>query len=161
MLKKRAFKKPEKPESLEVLVAQYDAAARDAAVSWRSALFDHTPATLSVLDEMLEELHGQYTQKSFKKRLGLGTSDVDVAQWANLWGIYAGETIRLELGGKWITGHEEAPTLLAVELPDGTVLFPTARVFRRITDGAAESVAEYYRKVTDMVGGTQEEPSSQ
>lgn len=144
---KRSFKKPKRPETLEMLVEQYLSAARDAAVRWRAAAFDYSPGTLDMLEEMLEELYQELSRKTTKKRFGLGKSDVDVAQWANLWGIYLGEVLRRELGGTWITGHEEAPTLLAVEFSDGTVIFPTARVFRRLSDGSAENVVEYYKTV--------------
>lgn len=144
---KRSFKKPKRPETLEMLVEQYLAAARDAAVRWRAVAFDYSPGTIDLLEEMLEELYQELNKKTVKKRFGLGKNDVDVAQWANLWGIYLGETLRRELGGTWITGHEEAPSLLAVEFFDGTVIFPTARVFRRLSDGVAENVLEYYRTV--------------
>jgi hypothetical protein len=144
MLKKRSFRKPKKPETVEMLVEQYDAAARDAAMRWRSVSFDHSPETIAMLEEMLEELHGELNKKSFGRKIGLGTSEVDIAQWANLWGIYLGESLRLRLGGKWIIGHEEAPSLVALEFPDGTVAFPTARVFRRLSDGPKENVVEYY-----------------
>jgi len=144
---KRSFRKPKRPETLEMLVEQYLVAARDAAVRWRSVPFDYMPATIDLLEEMLEELHQELNRKSVRRRFGLGASEVDVTQWANLWGIYLGETLRRQFGGTWITGHEEAPTLLAVEFPDGTVTFPTARVFRRLSDGAAENVVEYYQTV--------------
>jgi hypothetical protein len=151
-LKKRSFKKPERPETTEQLVEQYLSAARDAAIRWRGALFDGSPATVPVLEEMLAELYDELHKKTFGRKIGLGPNEVDIAQWANLWGIYLGEVIRLKLGGSWITGHEEAPMLLAVELPDGTVIFPTARVFRRLSDGPAESVVEYFERVLREAG---------
>jgi hypothetical protein len=146
-LNKRSFKKSERPESIETLVEQYASAAREAALRWRSVLFDLSAPTIPILEEMLGELYEELHKKSLRRKFGLGPGEVDIAQWANLWGIYLGEALRTQLGGTWITGHEEAPTLLAVELPDGTVIFPTARVFRRLSDGAAESVVDYYEMV--------------
>jgi hypothetical protein len=151
-LKKRSFKKPERPETTEMLVEQYLTAARDAAMKWRSVHFDLSPATIPVLDEMLGELYDELHKKSLRRKFGLGLNDVDMAQWANLWGIYLGEALRKQIGGTWITGHEEAPALLAVELTDGTVLFPTARVFRRLSDGAGQSVVEYFEMVQREAG---------
>lgn len=161
MLKKRAFKKPTGPVPIETLVEQYDSAARDAAWRWQGRDFDHSPETIPLLEEMLGQLHDELHQKSFKQRLGLGNNESDIAQWANLWGIYLGEALRVQRGGKWITGHSEGPNLLAVEFPDGTVIFPTARVFRRLSDGAAENVEEYYQMVMREVesgdGASEEE----
>lgn len=157
MPKKRSFKA--KPESTEDLVRAYDEAACDAAWNWRKVKFDHSPDTIGLLEEMLEELHLELNRKTFKRRLGLGPSETDVTQWANLWGIYLGETLRTQLGGKWIIGHEEAPNLLAVELPDGTITFPTAKVFRRLSDGASENVVEYFENVVRETGTAKGEGS--
>jgi hypothetical protein len=150
MIKKRSIKKPA-PESLEELVKEYDRAARDAAWQWKQAPFDHSRESIQTLDEMLGELHEHLHQPSLKRKFGLGSSEVDVEQWANVWGIYLGESLRKELEGKWITGHEEAPNLLAVEFPDGTVAFPTAKVFKRLSDGAAEDIVAYYDAVIEEV----------
>src|SRR5205085_2299592 len=128
------------PDSPLDLVPAYLDAAREAALKLRGALFDGTAATVPMLEEILSGIYDELHRKSLRRRLGLGPGEVDIEQWANVWGIYLGEVLRLQLGGTWIIGHEEAPHLLAVELADGTVLFPTARVFRRLSDGAEESV---------------------
>jgi hypothetical protein len=155
MPNKRSLKA--KPESTEDLVRAYDEAACDAAWKWRKEKFDHSPETVELLEQMLDELHGELNRKTFKRRIGLGPSETDTTQWANLWGIYLGETLRARLGGTWILGHEEAPNLLAVEFPDGTVTFPTAKVYRRLSDGASENVVEYFKKVLREVEGAEGE----
>ena len=146
MIKKRSVRKA------------YDDAALEAAWRWRAEKFDHSPETVVMLEQMMEELHGELNRTSFKRRMGLGPNETDTMHWANLWGIYLGETLRREIGGRWITGHEEAPNLLAVEFDDGTVIFPTARVFRRLTDGAAENVADYYNAVREIVAASGTNP---
>jgi hypothetical protein len=154
MLKRVKSSRKSRPESIEETVATYVSAARDAAFQWGQYVFDHSRASIDHLETILDEIHAQMPQKSFRKRIGLGPSETDVEQWANLWGIYLGETLRIALGGTWITGHEEAPSLLAVSFDDGqTIAFPTARVYRRITEGNAENVAAYYDDVAASVGG--------
>ena len=150
MAKKRSLKKP-RPETLEELVEQYLKAAQDAAWQWRSVQFNYSPDTINVLEEMLEELHQEWNSKTLKKKIGLGLNESDVAQWANLWGMYLGETLRREFDGKWIDKHKEAPSLVAVEFPDSSVIFPTARVFRRIMDGEVENVATYYYEISSSL----------
>lgn len=146
-------RKPQ-PESIEETVATYDSAARDAAFAWGRYMFDHTRTSIGDLETILGEIHEQLQRRSLRKRIGLGPSETDVEQWANLWGIYLGESLRLELGGEWIMGHEEAPNLLAIAFDDGeTIAFPTARVYRRLTDGSAENVAAYYDGVIASVRG--------
>ncbi|MBC8145724.1 MAG: hypothetical protein H7X80_09060 [bacterium] len=133
-------------------MATYVSAARDAAFHWGQYVLDHSAASIDNLETILGEIHEQLHQASFRKRIGLGPSETDIEQWANLWGIYLGESMRVELGGTWIMGHEEAPNLLAVAFDDGvTIAFPTARVFRRLTDGKSENVAEYFANVIATV----------
>jgi hypothetical protein len=139
------------PTTIDETVEAYDRAARDAAWRWGEHVFDHGAESVDVLERILEEIHQHLNEPSFRRRIGLGPSESDVEGWANLWGIYLGETLRRKLGGEWITGHEEAPNLLAVAFPDGTIAFPTARVFRRLTDGAAENVREYYDAIVSAV----------
>jgi hypothetical protein len=150
-MNKRSIKAPA-PETIEEIVAAYDRAARDAAWQWRQTDFNHTKETIALLEEMLGELYDELHRPSLRKKIGLGTSDVDIEQWANLWGIYLGETLRTQFGGEWIMGHEEAPNLLGVEFTDGTTIFPTARVFRRLEQGAEQSVMDYYAMVVEEVG---------
>jgi hypothetical protein len=156
-MKKRSFKTPA-PESLEDIVREYDRAARDAAWKWRGVAFDHSRGSIETLEEMLGELYDELHRPSLKRKLGLGPGEVDIEQWANLWGIYIGESLRSGLGGRWITGHEEAPNLLAVEFPDGTVIFPTAKVFRRLSDGERENVLAYYDLVKESIDEGEHQP---
>ena len=146
------LKRNHPPESPLALVEPYLAAAREAALKLKDALFDLSPATIPVLEQILDDIYNEIHARTLRRRIGLGPSEVDIEQWATVWGIYLGEVLRTELGGKWIIGHEEAPTLLAVEFPDGTTTFPTAKVFKRLSDGAAESVVEYYELVKGSVG---------
>lgn len=149
---KRTKNALKKSDSIDDLVAAYDASARDAAWKLRQVTFDHSRESIAVLEEILEEIAAEARRPSLKRRIGLGRGEEEMEQWANLWGIYLGETLRMLLGGIWITGHEEAPNLLAVEFPDGTVTFPTARVFRRLEQGAEQSVVEYVDLVVREVG---------
>lgn len=159
MLKRSAHSRKAPPEeTLEETVAAYDTAARDAAWRWGEFVFDHSESTLESLETILDEIHRHLNEPSLRRRIGLGPSETDVEQWANLWGVYLGETLRHSLGGEWIMGHEEAPNLLALAIDDETVAFPTARVFRRLTDGASESVVEYYRTVVESMGTSGDGP---
>jgi hypothetical protein len=153
MLKRPHPNAPQHPQSPLELIEPYLAAAREAALKLKDALFDLTPATIPVLEQILEDIYQEIHARTLRRRIGLGPSEVAIEQWATVWGIYLGEVLRLELGGTWITGHEEAPTLLAVEFPDGTTTFPTAKVFKRLSDGASESIIEYYALVKREVLG--------
>lgn len=146
MLKRSAHSRNAPPqETLEQTIEAYDTAARDAAWQFGQFVFDHGEDSLVSLDAILEEIHRDLMTPSFRRRIGLGPSDADIEGWANLWGIYLGEVLRARLGGSWTIGHEEAPNLLALVIDEGTVAFPTARVYRRITDGETASVVEYFR----------------
>jgi hypothetical protein len=153
-------RKAPKEESIEETVAAYDSAARDAAWRWNQNVFDHSEESVERLEGILDEIARHLSEPSLKRRIGLGPSETDVEQWANLWGIYLGETLRARLGGAWITGHEEAPSLLAVDFGEGTIAFPTARVYRRLTEGSGENVVDYYRSIVASVTAVPPSPTS-
>lgn len=147
-------KKASAPESPLQLVGAYDAAACESGTQISGKLFDHTPETIPLLESILSGLYDDLHQTTLKARIGLGSNEADAEQWANLWGIYLGETLRGMMGGQWITGHQEAPNLLALAFPEGTVAFPTARVFRYLTVSRQQnSIADYVAMLQAEVAG--------
>lgn len=70
--------------------------------------------------------------------------------WTMLWGAWFGECLRTLHGGAWTMtvypGTEFAvPTL---ELPGGSRVYPTMKVHRRLTLGAAEGLPQFHAMLT-------------
>lgn len=60
-------------------------------------------------------------------------------------GSYIGETAIKLYGGRWITNDDEpnGEINIAVEVSNGTVIWPVKRCMRRYTNGAEDSIHDY------------------
>lgn len=60
-------------------------------------------------------------------------------------GSYIGETAIKLYGGRWITNDDEpnGEINIAVEVSNGTVIWPVKRCMRRYTNGAKDSIHDY------------------
>ncbi|MEH0580204.1 hypothetical protein [Streptomyces sp. B21-108] len=60
-------------------------------------------------------------------------------------GAYVGETIRQNLGGRWVTSDDvpNAEMNIALHLPDGSTIWPVQRVIKRFRNGPEDSIAFY------------------
>ncbi len=77
----------------------------------------------------------------------------DVDQMCKIWGVYFGEVVRRKFGGEWAIetypGAQFATLTLNVR---GAKLFPTMKIFRRLTQGASENVWSFYQTVSKKLG---------
>jgi hypothetical protein len=132
--------------SLAEMIGSY---AREAVIVAREqhrARLDFTPASIDVLEGILD-----------------GQADVDLDFQSRLWGSYFGEVLRFRWEGEWLLapspggGSSAIPTL---EIR-GSRLYPTVKVYRRLTMGPAESLPSFYRLVAERLeraGAAQGEP---
>ena len=113
---------------------------------------NYSESSLQDLEALLAQLYQELPRLSSSTA---GTNDpgqqqIDAA--ARVWGGYFGETIRRLWGGEW--GVETYPgTAAAVISVDigGAKLFPVMKVYRRLTQGEAENVWNFYQKVREKV----------
>ena len=73
-------------------------------------------------------------------------------------GIYVGETIITNYGGKWITENYEDPNTIKLQTEDGEVWFPVIRVQARYQYGSANSLYAY-AKLVDKKKCDEKQPS--
>lgn len=99
--------------------------------------------------EQVEEVLAQLAEELPKTK----PSSDDVDQMCKLWGVYFGEVVRRKFGGEWAIetypGAQFATLTLNVR---GAKLFPTMKVFRRLTQGAGENVWSFYQSVSQKLG---------
>lgn len=105
---------------------------------------DFTPASIPQLERMLGELSALLRESTPPP------SDDEMANMAKLWGAYLGETVRRELGGEWQLerppGVQSPAAALQVR---GATIFPTLKIFRRLTNGDVDNVALFFGKVVE------------
>ena len=132
-------------EMMEQLSAQAVEIARDFAVE-----LDFSAASVTELEEqLLDQLSAGVRSGESKP------SDDEMAMMAKLWGAYLGETVRREFGGEWRLERPmgaQAPS--AALLVRGATIFPTVKVFRRITMGEQENIAHFYGNVVERLRKT-------
>lgn len=118
-------------DSVEGMIAAY--AEEAIRVAWRQhrKILDFSKQSIDVLEEILS-----------------GQAAVDLEYQTRTWGSYFGEVLRQRLGGAW--GLSEYPGLTSV-IPalevQGSKLFPSMKVYRRLTIGESENLAAFYRMV--------------
>jgi hypothetical protein len=109
-----------------------------ASLKWGLHL-DFSEASVEGLDSLLERLH-----QPFQDGSGPAPVDEQVASQATLWGVYLGEVIRRNRGGRW--SYRELPeSKRALQIGFGDQgIFPISRVTRQIRGGAEFSVRAFY-----------------
>jgi hypothetical protein len=82
-----------------------------------------------------------------------GQPPEDVNYLARVWGAYLGEVVRTHYGGSWDMSQYPG-SALAVPAIDvrGSHLYPTMKVFRRLTMGDTENVDTFYQMVARRLG---------
>lgn len=108
-------------------------------------------------------------QEEFRQRLDYGVDsmvafeavlseladkgELDYEYQVKLWGGYLGEVLRKRYNGTWeMTQYPGGVAAVpAVEIR-GSRLFPLMKVYRRLTMGDVESIAEFFNMVTERLG---------
>lgn len=118
-------------ETVEAMIGAYSEEA--IRVAWRQhrKVLDFSEQSIDVLEEILA-----------------GQAASDLEYQTRTWGSYFGETLRQRLGGEWML--EQYPGLTSV-IPaleiHGSKLFPSMKVYRRLTIGESENLPAFYRMV--------------
>src|SRR5579864_4391297 len=81
-------------------------------------------------------------------RLSWPAESEAMSENCKIWGSYLGEVVRRRFGGEWsietYPGKQFATLTLSV---NGSRLFPSIKVHRRLTEGEGDNVWEFYRMV--------------
>ena len=97
--------------------------------------FDYSPASLTKIDEVISK-HWDHTPVFLK-------------EVAMMFGSYIGETIRRELGGKWVV-EDDRYALSEIGGTD-TKIYPFEKIQKRFINGEEDSIAHYYTVIRDIV----------
>jgi hypothetical protein len=77
----------------------------------------------------------------------------NVDEASKMWGAYFGEVVRRRFGGEWsietYPGAQFATLTLTV---GGSKLFPSMKIYRRMTQGASEDLRTFYASVKERLG---------
>jgi hypothetical protein len=122
-------------QTVEQMIFEYASRAVEQA-RVESVVLDFSEASV----ERLEQLVG-----------AAGTDGIE--EKSKMWGAYFGEVVRRKWGGDWsietYPGQQFATLTLTVA---GAKLFPSMKIYRRMTQGASENLATFYQSVKEKLG---------
>ena len=113
-------------------------------------LLDYTPASVDALERLVD-----------------GQAAVDLDFQSRLWGSYFGEVLRRRWNGQWLLapypGSRESSGQADSVIPtlevSGSRLWPTMKVYRRLTLGAAENLSTFYHLVEERLASGVSRPN--
>lgn len=107
---------------------------------------DYSEESLQQVEAILGRLHGPVSGEA----AGPAPYDAETEDLCKIWGGYLGEVVRRRWGGEWVLETYPGGGVLTVALsvPGGTV-FPSMKVYRRLSQGAGENVWAFYCMMRD------------
>ena len=128
----------EKFDSIDAMIRAYADEAVLMARSQHRLLLDYAPTSVAALERLID-----------------GQAAVDLDFQSRLWGSYFGEVLRRRWDGVWVLapypGGQSDSVVPTLDVR-GSRLWPTMKVYRRLTLGAAESLSSFYSMVEQRLG---------
>jgi hypothetical protein len=125
-------------DSIDAMIRAYADEAVLIARQQHRVSFDYSPASVDALERLVD-----------------GQAAVDLDFQSRLWGSYFGEVLRRRWNGLWLLasypGNRELAGQTDSVIPTldvaGSRLWPTMKVYRRLTLGSAENLSTFYKLV--------------
>ena len=125
-------------DSLDAMCLAYAAEAVRTAPRDLQRGLDYTAASIAPLERILDAL--------------CPPPEADQDYLTRLWGSYFGEALRREFGGEWSMSVYPGSDLAVPTLETGgSRLYPMLKVYRRLTLGPSESIAEFHKLVAERL----------
>jgi hypothetical protein len=136
--------------SIDEMIRTYADEAVLVARRQHRVLLDFTPASVDALERLID-----------------GQASVDLDFQSRLWGSYFGEVLRRRWNGIWLLapypGSREVAGEARSVVPTldvaGSRLWPTMKVYRRLTLGAAENLSTFYNLVEKRLAAASPRPN--
>jgi hypothetical protein len=137
-------------DSIDAMIRAYAEEAVLVARQQHRVLLDYAPASVEALERIVD-----------------GQAAVDLDFQSRLWGSYFGEVLRRRWNGLWLLapypGNGEQGSQASSVVPTldvaGSRLWPTMKVYRRLTLGAAENLSTFYGLVEKRLAATSSPPN--
>lgn len=154
-------------ESIDEMTRDFAEAAVEMARAMDVEL-DYSEQSLERVEQILARLHDEARDwriaESANRAVsdqasGAGPNDAQMSDMCKLWGSYLGEVVRRHWGGDWSieTYPGAAFATLTLSVTAGK-LFPSMKVYRRLTEGEGDNVWNFYQTVkarlSKNAGGT-------
>jgi hypothetical protein len=137
-------------DSIDAMIHAYAEEAVLIARQQHRVLLDYAPPSVEALERIMD-----------------GQAAVDLDFQSRLWGSYFGEVLRRRWNGTWLLasypGSRESGGQAESVIPTldvaGSRLWPTMKVYRRLTLGAAENLNTFYNLVEKRLAAATSRPN--
>lgn len=136
-------------EDLAQMMQAYAEQAVAAARQFQVQL-DYSEESLQQVESILGRLQEPIPGEMRGAASSPAPSDAETEDRCKVWGGYLGEVVRRRWGGEWVLETYPGGNFLTVALsaPGGTV-FPSMKIYRRLSQGAGENVWTFYCMMRD------------
>ena len=131
--------------SIDAMIRAYAGEAVSLARSQHHLLLDYAPTSVATLERLMD-----------------GQAAVDLDFQSRLWGSYFGEVLRRRWDGAWLLAPYpggQADSVVPTLDVAGSRLWPTMKVYRRLTLGASESLSTFYSLVEERLASPPSRPN--
>lgn len=130
------YDEPEGRQEIQISVGESMAKFAKHAVNFAKQGFkiklDFSDNSIKDLEKILEVFYNGFTPER-------KPTEDELQNAAVIWGAYLGETLRRNYGGEWAVENE-----ISVLNISGFKIFPSSKVYKRLTNGPEDNVAFYY-----------------
>lgn len=106
---------------------------------------DFSETSVKTIERISANLHEALPRGIFSKILKQGPSEDNIENMAKMLGGYLGEVIRRQWGGEWsLETTAQVGKVLTLHVKSSDI-FPTAKVYKRITNGSEDNLWHYYQ----------------
>jgi hypothetical protein len=134
------------PQDLSQVMQSYAEQAVAAARELEIQL-DYSEESLKQVENILERMQDPVRGSGASSA---APSDSETEDLCKVWGGYLGEVVRRHWGGEWVLETYPGGNVLTVALNvPGGMVFPSMKIYRRLSQGAGESVWTFYCMMRD------------
>ena len=106
---------------------------------------DYSPESLDALEAIAAQLHKSFPKSFLSKLFKSRPSEMQLDAMSKLLGGYLGEVIRKQKGGNWAINEELQA--LGLKLEADYWVFPPAKAYKRLVNGAEDNLVSFYRVI--------------
>ena len=113
---------------------------------------DYSEGSIQLVETICASLYEDIPKNFFTRLIQSGPSENKISQMAQMLGAYVGEVIIKHYGGNWAL-EDVGSQGKTIVLNTGEIkIFPVAKLYKRLKNGAEDNVYHYYQVVTkDLV----------
>ena len=109
---------------------------------------DFTENSVQALEQILAQLHEEHRAFTAGRSSPEQAVEEQMVTMCKLWGGYLGEVVRRRWGGDWAMESYPGANFATLTLNvRGGKLFPSMKIYRRLTEGPADNVWSFYERV--------------